>query len=83
MGRSYVEQNGDGGGWGDARPPWDSAEEASGLRAYVKLGGTAPSQGAPSRRVPDNCFISELEEGQFFLSRPQPQLSLPRGRGGE
>lgn len=82
MGRSYESRTGteEGGGM-PPTPPWDSAGSQRAPGLHGKLGGTAPSHGAPlpSRRVPDNCFISELEEGQALPITPHSPNSAPRG----
>lgn len=88
-GQKLREQDGDGGG-GRPPPHHGTTWEAGGLRACVGNWEAPPRvKGLPllSRRVPDNCFISELEEGQGPPIAPHNPDSAPRGgeeraRGG-
>ena len=87
MGRSFESGMGTRG---SPPPPNGTAQEAGGLRACVGNWEAPPQVKGPplpSRRVPDHCFISELEEGQGPPITSHNPGSAPRGgearaRGG-
>lgn len=84
-GQKLREQNGDGGGWGDApAPPWDSAgsQRLRGLRG--KLGGTAQVKGPPSSsEFLITVLYQSWRKDKPFPSRPTAPTPAPRGGGGE